>query len=75
LFKSDLNPFPVLNLLPQLEDNKAETSLIGEDDNHKEKSPESKISEPKPEDMIKTGSFKKLLSARSSSPDYNSPDL
>ena len=65
----------MLNLLPKLEDNKEETSLVGEDDNQKEKSPDSKSSEPKPKDMIKTGSFKKRLSARSSSPDYNSPAL
>jgi hypothetical protein len=75
LFKSDLNLFPVLNLLPKLEENKAETSLVDQDAEQAEKSPESKSSESRPEDMIKTGSFKKLLSARSSSPDYNSPDL
>ena len=74
LFKSDQNPFPVvLNLLSQLEENKVETNsfVVDQEDNNNqsEKSPKSKSSEPNNEEMIKTGSFKKLLSARSSSPD------
>ena len=68
LIKSETNPFPALNV-PQFEVDQAESAQNDQDDNLTEKSPERVSGEPKPEEMIKTGSFKKLLSARSSSPD------